>query len=476
MHIGKITIGTIEDWTPSPGVLISWHPTNAAMQKAHQAPISPVPVSYMQAQHIRGVYKQEAAGLDYSRQIIATCEVPGQCDIPAMNHAINAYLRRHDTYRSWFEYAGEGDIVRRSIIDPADIEFEAVDHGAMTTEEAQKHIVDIPSPLTWGCFSFGIVQAEDHFDFYASIDHVHGDAALIGITMLEAHGMYSSLMLTGQPMALPDAGSFDDFCLQEREALADLTVDSPEVRAWIEFAENNNNTLPEFPLPLGNAAVPTVADMVGEMLLDPEQTARFEAACATAGARFVGGLFAATARVEHELTGAATYYGLTPRDTRRTSDGFTTQGWFTGLVPITVGIAATSFGEAAWAAQDSFDSGLKLARVPYYRVLELAPWLENPHPNFPVSNFLHGGAAPLNAVLAAADMGYSNNIGIYSDGRFSYQLTIYIFRYEAGTAMSVLFPDNAIAQKSVNRYIAAMKSVCERIADTGDWNHRATAG
>ena len=114
--------------------------------------MSPVPVSYMQAQHIRGVYKQEAAGLDYSRQIIATCEVPGQCDISAMNHAINAYLRRHDTYRSWFEYAGEGDIVRRSIIDPADIEFEAVDHGAMTTEEAQKHIVDIPSPLTWGCF------------------------------------------------------------------------------------------------------------------------------------------------------------------------------------------------------------------------------------------------------------------------------------------------------------------------------------
>jgi len=476
VHIGKITIGTIEDWTPSPGALISWHPTDSAKQKARQAPVSPVPVSYMQAQHLRGVHRQEAAGLDYSRQIIATCEVPGQCDIPAMNHAINAYLRRHDTYRSWFEYDGEGDVIRHSIADPADIEFEAVDHGEMTAEEARKHIVDIPSPFEWGCFSFGIVQAEDHFDFYASIDHVHGDAALIGITMLEAHGMYSSLVLTGQPMALPDAGSFDDFCLQERDALADLTVDSPDVRAWIEFAENNGNTLPEFPLPLGNAAEPTVADMVGEMLLDAEQTARFEAACAAAGARFVGGLYAATARVEHELTGAVTYYGLTPRDTRRTSDGFTTQGWFTGLVPITVPIAATSFGEAAWAAQESFDSGLKLARVPYYRVLELAPWLENPRPNFPVSNFLHGGAAPLNAVLAAAEMGYSNNIGIYSDGRFSYQLTIYIFRYEEGTAMSVLFGDNPIAQKSVARYIAAMKSVCERIADTGDWDSRATAG
>ena len=103
MQIGKITVGTVDDWAPSPGVLISWHPTDAAMEKARQAPVSSVPVSFMQGQHIRGVYHQEAAGLDYSRQIIATCEVPGQCDVSAMNHAINAYLRRHDTYRSWSE-------------------------------------------------------------------------------------------------------------------------------------------------------------------------------------------------------------------------------------------------------------------------------------------------------------------------------------------------------------------------------------
>ena len=105
--------------------------------------------------------------------------------------------------------------------------------------------------------------------------------------------------------------------------------------------------------------------------------------------------------------------------------------------------------------------------------MELAPWLDKPRPNFPVSNFLHGGAAPLNAVLAAADMGYSNNIGIYSDGRFSYQLTIYAFRYEAGTAMSVLYPDNPVARKSVTRYIAAIRSVCSQVAVGGNWGRGA---
>lgn len=471
MQIGKITVGTVTDWAPSPGRLISWHPTEPAREKARRAPVSPVPVSFMQGQHLRGVFHQDAAGLDYSRQIIATCQVPGQCDIAAMNHAVNAYLRRHDTYRSWFAYDGAGDIVRHTISDPEDIEFEPVDQGDVTADDARKHIVDIPTPFEWGCFSFGIVQSDDHFDFYASIDHVHGDAALIGITMLEAHGMYTSLIASGQPMALPDAGSFDDFCLKEREATERLTVDSPEVRAWLEFAENNNGTMPEFPLPLGNPLEPTIAEMVGEMIMDPEQTQRFEAACADAGVRFVGGLFACSAKVEHEFTGATTYYGLTPRDTRRTSDNFTTQGWFTGLVPITVPIAATSFAEAAWAAQESFDSGQKLARVPYYRVLELAPWLEKPRPNFPVSNFLHGGAAPLNAILAATELGYSNNIGIYSDGRFSYQLTIYVFLYDGGTAMSILGPDNSIARKSIARYIAAMKSVCQQVADGGEWGH-----
>lgn len=469
MHIGKITIGTIDDWAPSPGVVTSWHPTAAAKEKAHRAPVSSVPVSYMQGQHIRGVYHQAEAGLDYSRQIIATCEVPGQCDVSAMNTALNAYLRRHDTYCSWFEYDGAGDIVRRKLENSADIEFEPIDNGQMSAEDARKHIVDIPTPMEWGCFSFGVVQSEDKFTFYASIDHVHGDAALIGITMLEAHGMYTSLIATGEPMPLPDAGSFDDFCFQEHEANAALTVDSPEVQAWIEFAEGNDGTLPEFPLPLGDASVPTVADMVGEMLLDADQATRFEEACKAAGTRFVGGLFACIAMVEHELTGAANYYGLTPRDTRRTSDNFTTQGWFTGLVPVTVPIAATTFAEAAWAAQSAFDSSLNLARVPYYRVLELAPWLEKPRPNFPVVNFLHGGAAPLNAVIAATEMGYANSIGIYSDGRFSYQLTIYIFRYESGLAMSVMFPDNPIAQKSVTRYIDAMRSVCAQIADNGNW-------
>ncbi len=473
LRIGKITIGSLGDWTPKPGVVISWHPTPAAAEKARHAPVSSVPVSYMQGQHLRNYYERTAAGLDFSRQIIATCEVPGECDISAMDRALNTYLRRHDTFRSRFEHIGNGEFARHTLTDPADIEFAPVDHGTLTVDEIRAHVVSIPNPLEWGCFTFGIVQSEGHFTFFAAMDHVHGDATLIGTTMLEANGMYAALSGGGGQLALPDAGSFEDFCTRERQYTSALTLDSPQVRAWVDFAENNNGAFPEFPLPLGNPLEPSGSDLVSEMLMDAAQTERFESACTAVGARFIGGLFACIALVEHEFTGALTYYGLTPRDTRRTTDNFMTQGWFTGLVPITVPIAAASFADAAWAAQSSFDSGLNLSKVPYYRVLELAPWLSWPQPNFPVSNFLHGGAAPLNAVLAAADLGYANNLGIYSDGRYSYQLTIYVFRYGEGTAMAIMYPDNPVAQKSVVRYMEAMKSVCGRVAASGHWGRVA---
>ncbi|OBK77360.1 condensation domain-containing protein [Mycobacterium sp. 1164985.4] len=473
MRIGKITVGALDEWSLKPGSVTSWRPTAAASEHAREAPVSTVPVSYMQRQHLRNYCERTAAGLNFSRQIIASCEVAGQCDIAAMDQAVNSYLRRHDTFRSWFEDAGDGEFVRHALEDPSVIEFVPVDHGSMTADGIRAHVVGIPNPLEWGCFTFGVVQHEDHFTFFAAMDHIHGDATLIGTTMLEANGMYSALSGGGEALALPEPGSFDDFCIRERERTSELSLNSPEVQVWVEFAESNGGGFPEFPLPLGNPCEATSSDMTSEVLMTPAQTERFEATCSAAGARFVGGLFACLAQVEHELTGALTYYGLTPRDSRAATDNFMTQGWFTGLIPITVPIGAASFAEAAWSAQSSFDSNLSMAKVPYYRVLELAPDLRWPRPNFPVSNFFHSGAAPLNAVLAAADMGLADNIGIYPDGRFSYQLTIYIFRYGEGTVMAIMHPDNAVARKSVARYMNTMRSVAERVADTGQWGRVA---
>lgn len=465
LRVGPLTIGTLDDWAPSTGSTVSWRPSAVAHTKASQAPISDVPVSYMQAQHIRGYCEQKAKGLDYSRLMVVSCQQPGQCDIRAANYVINAHLRRHDTYRSWFQYNGNGQIIRRTIQDPADIEFVPVHHGELTLPQIREIVQNTPDPLQWGCFRFGIVQGCDHFTFFASVDHVHVDAMIVGVTLMEFHLMYAALVGGHAPLELPPAGSYDDFCRQQHTFSSTLTVESPQVRAWTKFAEGTNGSFPDFPLPLGDPSKPSDADIVTVMMLDEEQTAQFESVCTAAGARFIGGVLACCGLAEHELTGTTTYYGLTPRDTRRTPADAMTQGWFTGLIPITVPIAGSAFGDAARAAQTSFDSGVKLAEVPYDRVVELSSTLTMPRPNFPVVNFLDAGAAPLSVLLTAELTG--TNIGVYSDGRYSYQLSIYVIRVEQGTAVAVMFPDNPIARESVARYLATLKSVFQRVAESG---------
>ena len=467
MRVGPLVVGTLDDWNPSVGSTVTWEPTAASLEKAAQAPLSDVPVSYMQGQHIRGYYDQKQLGLDYSRLMVVSCDAPGRCDIRAMSYVINAHLRRHDTFRSWFSYDGDGPIVRRTMEDGADIEFVPVRHGKMTLEQARELVVSTPDPLQWDCFRFGIVQGTDHFTFYVSIDHVHVDAAIVGGTLTEFYLMYAALIAGSPPIPLPPAGSYDDFCVRQEQEMAQLTAESPHVSAWLEFTGNNGGSMPEFPLPLGDPLEPCEADIVTLSMLDEQQTAKFESVCMAAGARFVGGIMACFGLAEYELTGAETYYGLTPIDTRRNEVDAMTQGWFTGLIPVTVPVAGSTFADAARAAQVSFDQGMKneMAEVSYDRLRELAPTLRKPQHNFPVVNFLDAGTAPLSALLTANldDL----NIGIYSDNRYSYQLCLYALRVEKETAVAVMFPDNPVAQESVAKYLEVLKTVFERVIAHG---------
>ncbi|MBO0678427.1 acyltransferase [Mycolicibacterium sp. S2-37] len=462
MRIGPLALGTPADWDPGSGSVVSWCPTDASLAAAAQAPVSEVPVSYMQDQHLRGIRDQEARGLDYSRLMIVACDAPGRCDVRAMTYVINTHLRRHDTYRSWFEHRGDGPIVRHTILDPADIEVAPTRHGELTAAQVRELVVSTPDPSHWDCFRFGIIQRAGGFTFFASIDHVHVDAMIVGVTLTEFYLMYASLVAGNQPVALPAVASYEEFCVRQHEMTSALTVDEPRVRRWTRFAEGNGGTLTRFPLPLGDPAVRHGAGIVTARVLDGEQTARFESACTMAGARFIGGVLACFGLAERELTGADTYYGLTPRDTRSTPAEWATQGWYTGLVPVTVPLAGAAFGAAAHAAQVSFDEGAELARVPYDRIRELHPELTRPRPNFPVVNYLDAGSPPL-SVLLTADLG-ELNIGIYGDGRYSYQLCIYVIRVHEETAVAVMYPDNPVAQESVATYLDVLGSVFAEVS------------
>lgn len=276
--------------------------------------------------------------------------------------------------------------------------------------------------------------------------------------------MYNTLMDGGEPIPLPKVGSYDDYCLRERAYTSALTLESPAIRQWVEFFESNDGSLPSFPLPLGDTSLLAAGEVLSLQLMDARQTARFEAACTNAGARFSGGVFACAAIAEYELTGAETYYAVTPFGTRSTPAEFVTNGWFIGHIPLTVRVA-TSFGETARGAQGSFDSSTHLANVPFERVLELAPWLRKPpsRGGFPMLSFLDAGLPPLSAVVAT-HLGQANT-RVFSDGRIAARVCMWVNKFHEETTVTASFPNNPIAHDSVVRYLEAMKSVYVRVAE-----------
>lgn len=462
MLIGPVSIGTIDQWTVGEGSVVSWHPSASARAKAAAAPVSPVPPGYMQAQHIRGYKEYAAKGLDYSRLMVAAYDAPGQCDLRAMNYVVNAHARRHDTYRSWFEYTDDGEILRHTMDSSDGIKFVPTKHGVMGHKEFRDLIRATGSPVEWDCFSFGIVQFDDHFTFYMSVDHVHMDAQFMGVALMEFNLMYATLIGGNPPLKLPEPGSYEDFVVRQREYTSKLTLESPEIRAWTDFAAENGGSFPDFPLPLGQAGDPCSGELVTFELMDEEQTNRFELACTEAGARFIGGVFASLGIAENELCGAPTYHGLTPTDTRQLSE-LMTLGWFTGLVPLTVPVDGLSFAEVARNAQKSFDAGRDPAQVPFDRVLELAPFLDKPKPYFPQVNYFDVGLPPLSAFLTSDLDGA--NIGLYFDGRLSNPLCFWVVRLQHKTMVTVLYPGNPTARESIEKYVAAVRSVFVRVAE-----------
>lgn len=461
-----VALTAIHDWVDAPGSVVSWGPSPGCLAKVEQAPVSGVPASYQQEQHIRTYRAHSANGMEMARLLIPAWNIPGRCDIRAMSYVINAYLRRHDTYHSWFEFDGDDRLVRHAVENPTDIQFVATKHGEMNAAQWRAHILDTPAPLQWDCFRFGMIQRADHFTFFASIDHVHADAMFVVALFDEIYQNYSALVEGGAPIKRPEPGRYLDYCARQREYTSGLTLESPDVAEWLTFLRRNNGTLPTFPLPLGDPDVHCTGDLITVRLMDSHDSDRFESVCAASGVRFVGGVFACAAIAERELSGVDTYQVITPTTTRSTPAEFMTTGWFTGIVPISVPVEGMSFNEVARAAQAAFDSGMHLANVPIERVLELAesvPGIRKPGPGVPMLSYLDIGLPPLNPVVMGQ---WQNRNGVlYTNLGAANQIGMWVNRRDTGTTVTVAYPDNAIARESVAQYVHLMKMVCLRAAE-----------
>ncbi len=460
-----VALGSINEWQPAHGPVTTWTASPVAREAARAARRSDLPISYQQAQHVRVAHYAKAMGRELPRLMVLGWDIPGVCDIAAMTAAINAHLRRHDTYHNWFEFDND-DIVRHTIDDPATIEFVAVGFEQMSPAQIRTHaLTTTPETLEWDCFTFGIIQHTDYFTFYASIDHLHIDGISAGLIFLDIHLTYLRSATLAQ---LPPAGSYCEYSVRQREELAALTQSSPQITDWINFAYDTDGDWPSFALPLGDTWADNKGDFVTIDLLDAAQTESFDTVCRAAGARFSGGVLACAALAEHEFTGAATYHGFTPFDTRSPGSDTMSVGWFASLIPVTVPTGTGSFFEAAPAAQKSFDAAKYLAGVPIERVLELVP-PELPAIKLPTRAAMMVSFLDFRKIPVAA-LWEETNFGAYGDQLSHGGINMWINRHAAKTTATISFPDNPTARESVHRYLAALtQAFTQVVQNTAEW-------
>jgi mycolipenoyl-CoA---2-(long-chain-fatty acyl)-trehalose mycolipenoyltransferase / long-chain-acyl-CoA---trehalose acyltransferase len=466
-----VALGNISGWQPSHGPVTTWMASPAAREAARVGRRSDTPPSFQRNQHLLKAYNSKAMGTQLPRLMVVAWDIPGVCDIPAMTAAINAHVRRHDAYHDWFKF-DNGVFVRRMIDNPEVIDFVPVDFGYMSADQIREHaLTTTPQTLEWDCFTFGIVQHADYFTFYASADHLHIDGMSAGLIYFDIHLYYHHLSTTAdqhEPITDPQVRSYRDYAARQRDKLAGLTMSSPEAKGWIDFAQDADGDWPSFPLALGDTQGSNKGAFVTVELLDGVDTEAFDTACRAAGARFIGGVLACAALAERELAGTETYHGFTPYDTRTPGIDTMTVGWFASLFPVTVPTGTGSFSEAARAAQISFDANKHLAGVPVDRVLELAAsaQLDIKPPTRPsmMMSFIDFRKIPISALWE------ETNFGTYGDNLNYGEVNVWINRHATRTTVTVSFPDNPVARKSVHRYIATLSQVFAHVArTTADW-------
>lgn len=456
-------LGTVEDWTAE-GTVVAWYPTAATYRRAAQAQYHPAPVSYQQAQHLRYYRRQVSRGRDIPRLCIGAWEISGTCDIDAMTQAVNTHLRRHDTYHDRFVFGDDDEILRYVIPDPEAITLAPTDLGRMAPPQIRKLLLDTPDPLQWDCFTFGIVQAQDRFTIYIAVDHLRADGMSAGVIFLDIQTTYFAA-LQRTHFALPPAPSHREYSARQHAYTRSLNEESPEIRSWHAFLAANNGALPRFPLELGESNADTPGAIEVFDLIDDEQGRRFEAACRAAGARFSGGVFACAALTEHRLTGAATYFGLTPFDNRRDPAHATAVGWLASFVPLAIPTAGASFDEVVSAAQASFDSNAALGAVPYYHLLETtgpsSTPIEVPDRPVPMLSYIDIRKLPF------GDYFDGLRAGVWGDNRLSETVCMWVNRMHDRTQLVVAYPGTDVARGSVRRYVETMRAEFARVCDAG---------
>ncbi|MQY17120.1 condensation domain-containing protein [Nocardia macrotermitis] len=471
-----VNFGFFDDWHPQPGRVTSWGVPPTALALMYTAPEHPIPPTYQQREYLRTTHRTAAAGHRASRLCMISYDIPDRPNIAAMTRAVTAFVRRHESFASWFTVEPDDRVVRH-VVDTQTLELVPTEYGEFTDSEAiRRHVQDTtPDALHWNCFSFGIIEHDNGFTVYAAVDHLHTDGVAQALTCVDLLMLYGAALSGTEPALAPVDGHLA-YCARERDYNAALTAQSPQVATWLKLLQRNGGQLPTFPLYLGTATTTGyVRGAVRTMPLFTEDDAqRFEWACEAGGGRFLGGLFAALALTEVELTGNDWHFILSPANTRSTPGETGAVGYYTNLLPIAFDVPPDArFSALVAAAQTAADGAKALTDVSPHRVLELAT------PELGIRVQPGWAAMMLSYVdvrkIAGVEMFDRINGGLFANRAAASEVYLWINRFPDVTTLSLVYPDTEDADESIGRYVKTLTEITAAVADDGDYALRVDA-
>ncbi|GHD92622.1 condensation domain-containing protein [Streptomyces naganishii] len=440
-----------------PGRLVEWRFSPATVAAAAALPPDPRPPAYIQESHIRTARSVRRDGLFVPTWLGAAFDLPGRADLDALERALRGWTLRHETLRSGFRWAG--DDMHRFTLDEDDVALRREVVGDFTDPGAlarylQDRFDAAADALEWPNLIYAAVVRDDSTSVYLAFDHTNVDAYSIQRIPREISARYTA-DVTGEPVSSPPAGSYVDFCEQER-ANADGIGDTHAIVArWREFIARCHGRLPEFPVDLGlrpGGKLPT-QKLLCEPLVDADAAAAFEAHCRPYGGSLVG-ILAATSLIVHELGGQPVYRTVVPFHTRLKSAWSDSVGWYVGGAPIEVP-AVPDLDSAMSTVRAELRANRTLARIPLARVLRLLGTDFRPtSPDlYSIISYVDARSIP-----GSADWAEQKAYGLM---RVSYgdQLCAWVNRLNEGLWFACRYPDTGIAYKNVRQYVERLRDL-----------------
>ncbi|AYN41274.1 acyltransferase papA2 [Streptomyces dangxiongensis] len=458
-------ISDIQRCEVRPGRLVEWTFSPATIAAAAALPPDPRPPAYIQESHIRTARSVREDGLFVPTWLGTAFDLPGRADLDVLERVLRDWTLRHETLRSGFRWSG--DDMHRFTLDGRDVSLrrevvgDFADAGALTRYLQDRFDVAADA-LGWPNLIYAAVVRDDSTSVYMASDHTNVDAYSLQRVPDEIHELYTAAA-TGRSAADPSAGSYVDFCQQERADADGIDDTHAIVARWRDFIGRCDGRLPEFPVDLGlrpGGELPAQKLMCGP-LLDADAAAAFETHCRPYGGSLVG-VLAATSLIVHELGGQPYYRTVVPFHTRVKSAWSDSVGWYVGGAPIEVP-AARDFGSALTAVRSELRANRSLARIPLARVLRLlgADFRPTSPDMYSIVSYMDARGAPGSARWAE-----KKAYGLIRVSRGD-QVCVWVNRLHEGLWFACRYPDTEVAHKNVRRYIEGLRELIVSAPDRG---------